>query len=92
MFDTHVIINCFHLSPRAPYLPSSIMNTRTLLKDARQCLESADYERSIELCEAILKQETDHYTALLLLGAAATASANSGVSYLLINLFRNRFI
>ncbi|XP_022663668.1 tetratricopeptide repeat protein 37-like isoform X2 [Varroa destructor] len=56
---------------------TNIMNTRTLLKDARQCLESADYERSIELCEAILKQETDHYTALLLLGAAATASANS---------------
>lgn len=53
-------------------------SAKALLKDARQCLDTGEFPKAIELCEKVLNDEKDHYMALLLLGAAATAAKGSG--------------
>ncbi|OQR74414.1 hypothetical protein BIW11_09093 [Tropilaelaps mercedesae] len=56
------------------------MGTKAQLRDARQYLDAGNFSRCIELCENVLEQDKDHYTALLLLGAAATAATGSDYS------------
>lgn len=54
------------------------MTSKALLKEARQALDLGESDRAIDLCEKVLREEPDHFTANLILGAAATAAADAG--------------
>ncbi|XP_003748407.1 tetratricopeptide repeat protein 37 [Galendromus occidentalis] len=56
------------------------MGSKALLKEARQALDLGESDRAIESCESVLREEPDHFTALLILGAAATAATHADLS------------